>query len=315
MYSLKYKVTTSTCDSEGKLKLYSALQMMQDCSEMWIDSVPMVKRYFAEQNMAQLLATRQVEVVRVPEFKEELTVTTSVYEVKPMFGFRNTFIYDAKGRPCYKTWSMGAFVDKAVGKLKRVDDATIASMAMEPRLEMNYKDRRIILPKEGGEACVPVHVMRSDIDYNRHVNNANYIRIAMELLPEDAPQFVKDYHAYYKTPRGYHARSGNSNDGWRVIGTQAYANARFLYYINEIRSAVLIMHGAEAHSRYFGEAAYHYMVEGKAEGYNFVGKPNPNPDNKQLLIIPGATHCDLYDGGSNSYIPWDTLAEFFNKNL
>ena len=184
MYSLKYKVTTSTCDSEGRLKLYSALQMMQDCSEMWIDSVPMVKQYFAEQNMAQLLATRQVEVVRVPKFKEELTVTTSVYEVKPMFGFRNTFIYDADGKPCYKTWSMGAFVDKAAGKLKRVDDATIASMAMEPRLEMNYKDRRIILPKEGGDVLEPVRVLRADIDYNRHMNNANYVRVAMELLPE-----------------------------------------------------------------------------------------------------------------------------------
>ena len=137
----------------------------------------------------------------------------------------------------------------------------------------------------------------------------------IDPLPEEVPQFVKDYHAYYKTPRGYHNRSGNSNDGWRVIGTQAYANSRFLYYINEIRSAVLVMHGAEAHSRYFGEAAYHYMVEGKAEGYNFIGKPNPNPDNKQLLIIPGATHCDLYDGGEGNYIPWDTLAEFFNKNL
>ncbi len=149
----------------------------------------------------------------------------------------------------------------------------------------------------------------------------------IDPLPEDAPQFVKDYHAYYKTPRGYHKRSGNSNDGWRTIGTQAYANSRFLYYINEIRSAVLVMHGENAHSRYFGEAAYHYMVEGRAEGYNFVGKPNPNPDNKQLLIIPGATHCDLYDGGvcdrsganstkgSNNYIPWDTLAEFLKKNL
>ena len=184
MYSLKYKVTTSCCDSEGRLKLYSALQMMQDCSEMWIDSVPMVKQYFAEQNMAQLLATRQVEVVRVPEFKEELTVTTSVYEVKPMFGFRNTFIYDAEGKACYKTWSMGAFVDKAAGKLKRVDDATIASMALESRLEMNYKDRRIILPKEGGEVLEPVRVLRADIDYNRHMNNANYVRVAMELLPE-----------------------------------------------------------------------------------------------------------------------------------
>ena len=137
----------------------------------------------------------------------------------------------------------------------------------------------------------------------------------VDPLPEDAPQFVKDYHAYYKTPRGYHARSGNSNDGWRTIGTQAYANARFLYYINEIRSAVLVMHGAEAHSRYFGEAAYHYMVEGKADGYNFIGKPNPNPENKQLLIIPDATHCDLYNGGTGNYIPWDTLADFFSKNL
>ena len=137
----------------------------------------------------------------------------------------------------------------------------------------------------------------------------------IDPLPDEVPQFVKDYHAYYKTPRGYHKRSGNSNDGWRVIGTQAYANSRFLYYINEIRSAVLVMHGAEAHSRYFGEAAYKYMVEGQAEGYNFIGKPNPNPENKQLLIIPGATHCDLYDGGEGNYIPWDTLAEFFSKNL
>ena len=143
-------------------------------------------------------------------------------------------------------------------------------------------------------------------------------------LPADAPQFVKDYHDYYITPRGYHPRSGNSNDGWRIVGTQAYANARFLYYINEIRSAVLVMHGEKAHSRYFGEAAYHYMVGGKAEGYNVVGKPNPVPENKQLLIISGASHCDLYDGGwtelegkgeSKNLIPWDKLADFFAKYL
>ena len=184
MFSLKYQVTTSTCDSEGRLKLYSALQMMQDCSEMWIDSEPGVKQYFAEQNMVQLLATRQVEVIRVPEYKEELTVTTSVYGMKPMFGFRNTFIYDAEGKPCYKTWSMGAFVDKTAGKLKRVDDATIASMTLESQLDMNYRDRRIILPKEGGESLAPVKVLRADIDYNKHMNNANYVRVAMELLPE-----------------------------------------------------------------------------------------------------------------------------------
>jgi len=185
MYSLNYKVTTSTCDSEGKLKLYSALQMMQDCSEMWIDSEPQVKDYFARENMAQLLASRQVEIVRVPDFKEELTVTTSVYGMKPMFGFRNTFIYDTEGKPCYRTWSMGAFVDKAYGKLKRVDDTVAGSLLIEPQLEMDYKDRRIILPKTEGEVLEPVKVMRSDIDYNKHLNNANYVRMAMELLPED----------------------------------------------------------------------------------------------------------------------------------
>ena len=146
----------------------------------------------------------------------------------------------------------------------------------------------------------------------------------IDPLPAEAPQFVKDYFDYYKTVRGYHKRSGNSNDGWRAIGTQAYANSRFLYYTNEIRSAVLVMHGEKAHSRYFGEAAYKYMVEGKAEGYNVVGKPNPNPGNKQLLIIPGASHCDLYDGGytelkgkgePKNLIPWDKLAEFFTQNL
>ncbi|MBQ7716045.1 MAG: hypothetical protein IJT55_00860 [Prevotella sp.] len=184
MYSLKYKVTTSTCDSEGRLKLYSALQMMQDCSEMWIDSEPGVKQYFAEQNMAQLLATRQVEIIRVPEYKEELTVTSTVYDMKPMFGFRNTFIYDAQGNPCYKTWSMGAFLDKVAGKLKRVDQATIDSMTLEPQKEMNYRDRRIILPKQGGDILEPVKVLRADIDYNKHMNNANYVRMAMELLPE-----------------------------------------------------------------------------------------------------------------------------------
>lgn len=139
----------------------------------------------------------------------------------------------------------------------------------------------------------------------------------VDPLPADAPQFVKDYFDYYKTPRGYHARSGNSNDGWRVIGTQAFSNARFLYYTNEIRSAVLVMHGEKAHSRYFGEDAFRYMVNGRPEAGI---KPNPCPENKELLIIPGASHCDLYDGGfteaagkgqSKNLIPWDKLADFF----
>jgi hypothetical protein len=168
------------------------------------------------------------------------------------------------------------------------------------------------------------HAARSFVAIQRLTDPMAMAGGVVNPLPADAPQFVKDYYDYYITPRGYHKRSGNSNDGWRVIGTQAYANSRFLYYINEIRSAVLVMHGEKAHSRYFGEAAYKYMVEGKAEGYNVVGKPNPNPENKELLIIPGASHCDLYDGGytelvgkgePKNLIPWDKLADFFNKNM
>ena len=166
--------------------------------------------------------------------------------------------------------------------------------------------------------------MRETVSRQRLIDPMAMAGGVVNPLPKDAPQFVKDYYDYYITPRGYHKRSGNSNDGWRAIGIQAYSNARFLYYINEIRSAVLVMHGEKAHSRYMGEAAYHYMVDGKAEGYKVVGKPNPNPNNKELLIIPGASHCDLYDGGytdlegkgkPKNLIPWDKLASFFTKNL
>ena len=168
------------------------------------------------------------------------------------------------------------------------------------------------------------HAAREAMSKQRLADPAKMAGGVVNPLPSDAPQFVKDYYDYYITPRGYHKRSGNSNDGWRIIGTQAFSNSRFLYYINEIRSAVLVMHGEKAHSRYFGEAAYKYMVEGKADGYNVVGKPNPNPENKELLIIPGASHCDLYDGGytelvgkgtAKNLIPWDKLADFFAKNL
>jgi acyl-ACP thioesterase len=198
MFSLNEQVTTSTCDSEGRLKLYSALQMMQDCSELWLDSEPAARDFFAHNNMTQLLASRQVEVVRVPEYKERLTVTTSIYGMKPMFGFRNTFIYDAQGRVCYKTWAMGAFVNKSTGKLQPIDDDVLASITLDEQKPMNYLDRRIIVPKVEGQDMPSIQVLRADIDYNKHLNNANYIRMAMELLPADF--VVSGLRVEYKSP-------------------------------------------------------------------------------------------------------------------
>lgn len=116
-------------------------------------------------------------------------------------------------------------------------------------------------------------------------------------LPEDAPQFVKDYHAYYKTPRGYHKRSLNSNGGWNKTSSLPFINMPILAYSNEIRSAVLLIQGEKAHSRYFSEDAF---------------KTLQGP-NKELLIIPGATHVDLYD--NPEAIPFDKLEQFYKEYL
>ena len=124
----------------------------------------------------------------------------------------------------------------------------------------------------------------------------------VDPLPEDAPFFVKDYYDYYKTNRGYHARSLNSNGGWNKTGCMSFMNMPLLHYTNEIRSAVLIMHGEKAHSCYFSKDAFAAMMNG-----------NPVPENKELLIIPNAVHTDLYD--RTDIIPFDTLEKFFGENL
>ena len=126
----------------------------------------------------------------------------------------------------------------------------------------------------------------------------------VDPLPDDAPYFVKDYHAYYKTERGYHPRSLNSNSGWNVIGCMSFINMPILQYGNEIRSAVMIVHGEKAHSCYFGRDAYENMT-----------KDSKYTDNKELLIIEGASHTDLYDGGEKKVIPFDKLEAFYNEYL
>ena len=119
----------------------------------------------------------------------------------------------------------------------------------------------------------------------------------VDPLPEDAPQFVKDYYAYYKTPRDYHPRSLNSNGGWNVTSSLSFLNMPILQYASEIRSAVLLVHGEKAHSRYFSEGVYEKLTG----------------ENKGLLIIPGTNHTDLYD--RMDVIPFDKLDAFFRDNL
>ena len=129
--------------------------------------------------------------------------------------------------------------------------------------------------------------------------NGTYARAGgvVDPLPEDAPEFVRDYYAYYKTPRGYHERSLNSNDGWNVTSSLSFLNMPILQYSGEIRSAVLVVHGEKAHSCYFSRDAF-----AKLRG-----------ENKELMIIPGAVHTDLYD--QKDIIPFDKLESFFRQYL
>lgn len=126
----------------------------------------------------------------------------------------------------------------------------------------------------------------------------------VDPLPEDAPFFVKDYYDYYKTGRGYHKRSLNSNEGWNMTGCMSFMNMPLLQYSNEIRSAVLMIHGKKAHSCYFSKDAFSDMM-----------RDNAYMDNKELMIIPDAVHTDLYDGGEKNAIPFDKMEQFFKANL
>ena len=131
--------------------------------------------------------------------------------------------------------------------------------------------------------------------------NGSYARAGgvVDPLPEDAPYFVKDYYDYYKTDRGYHARSLNSNDGWAATAGTSLSNTRLFTYAGEIDSAVLIIHGEKAHSCYMGRDAYK-LLKG---------------ENKEFMIIPGASHTDLYDGGGKDAIPFDKIESFFGEYL
>lgn len=149
------------------------------------------------------------------------------------------------------------------------------------------------------KARVAINTQRTE-DYK----NGTYKLLGgvVDPLPDDAPQFLKDYHDYYKTKRGYHERSLNSNSGWAHQANTSMMNTRLFRYSGEIRSAIMIVHGEKAHSCYMGKDAFNDMI--KNSNYK---------DNKELVIVPNASHCDLYD--QKDIIPFDKIEEFLRKHL
>ncbi len=171
--------------------------------------------------------------------------------------------------------------------------ATVASTMYNMSRVNTYGYNDVVTEEERYE-------MRRQLNTQRtaDIRNSSYERTVMNPKPaNDAPQFLKDYYDYYKTERGYHPRSINSGQGWNVTSSLAFLNAPILAYASEIRSAVLIVHGEKAHSRYFGEDTYKLL----------------NGKNKELLIVPNANHTDLYD--NTTVIPFDKITSFFEQYL
>ena len=182
---------------------------------------------------------------------------------------------------------------------------------------------------DDGDSKEARYAMRKALAEQRLIDchNGSYERAGGVVEdPTDAPWFIQQYHAYYKTSRGYHTRSLNSNEGWNKTSALPWLNAGFLKFTNEIDNAVLILHGEKAHSRYFGITAYENMtgvrvdLQGQDESLQPLNAPLADPfivnrGNKQLYIVPNATHCDLYDGGEGNYIPFYYIEEFYKANL
>lgn len=178
-------------------------------------------------------------------------------------------------------------------------DTRIKATAAMTMYDMTRVTARGYFDAEDSEEARHAKRVAMNAQRTEDYKNGTYARAGgvVDPLPEDAPEFVRDYYAYYKTPRGYHERSLNSNDGWNVTSSLSFLNMPILQYSGEIRSAVLVVHGERAHSCYFSRDAF-----AKLRG-----------ENKELMIIPGAVHTDLYD--RKDIIPFDKLESFFRQYL
>ena len=185
--------------------------------------------------------------------------------------------------------------------------ATITMYDMSRQISNNYNDADDSKEKRDIQRRAIAAQRTEDYRTNTYKDAGGLPEVSQ--LTDETPQFIKDYCDFYKTPRGYHKRSVGGNEGWRAIGCQSFLNQPLLCYADEISTPVLLVHGEKAHSRYFSEGAFKQMTGATPE----AGK-SAKVGNKELLIVPGAVHCDLYDNRAG-VIPWDRIEAFFGENL
>ncbi|GHT58381.1 hypothetical protein FACS1894109_12520 [Spirochaetia bacterium] len=203
MYQIKTQVFLSGSDVNGRLRFDAAMDMMQDCSVLWTESEIEFKKYLIDNNLIMILVNRQADVLRMPLYKEHLTVETSIYECKGAFGMRNTVIYDDSHKPCLVSWATGAFVDMNTARPFRLPPEINDAIVIDPKIEMDYAGRRIDVPETPDllpedKKFPPFVVTSLDIDLNRHMNNGRYIKAAMNFLPDDF--IISRFRVEYKKP-------------------------------------------------------------------------------------------------------------------
>ncbi len=185
MYTYETRVTTSCTDWTGTQTLLSTVTLMQDCSMLWMDDMPKMRAWLDEQDAAMMVASREVFVHRRPAYGEKLTVKTWIYDVRGPLGYRNTCIFDEDGKAVATCWAVGVFVRFADNKMLKVPQDIIDETVGGEKYPLEYGKRKIKLPDVQPVTLEPVMVQRSDIDFNGHMNNAQYVRVAYEYLPKD----------------------------------------------------------------------------------------------------------------------------------
>lgn len=201
MFEIKKTVSCSDVGTNGELTLGSAIDFMQDCSMFQLNSLKALAEYFDKYNIGMYLASRQVDIIRTPVYGENLIIRTWIYDCKRAYGYRNTIVYDEDGCPCIISYAIGAFINLLTEKPYCMPDDIIKSAPLYDKFPMEYLSRKIAIPKNEAIMANPMIVSKYHLDYNKHVNNAKYISIAEEYLPENFK--TKRIRIEYKIPAKY----------------------------------------------------------------------------------------------------------------
>lgn len=198
MYKIRTRIGASQTNIDGYFRDSAIIDLMQDCSGFQLDADTGVMPYFLEHNIAMFLVSRQIDILRRPAYGETVTAETSIYGIKQFYGYRNSNIFGEDGKPCILSYAMGAFVSRETGKPVRMPQEMLDTVCLEPQTDMEYLPHKLKFPKEGWETFAPYPISRFQIDVNHHVNNARYIDIGAEYLPEGFD--AKRIRIAYKSP-------------------------------------------------------------------------------------------------------------------